>query len=861
MTYQSVITALVLFVSLLTTNINADEAVIENSKIKLTINSRGGRISSLTLKNVDLALKGQQSPWQGLAKERVFSGDKSSLLNNNFSLEKKSENTIIADNQADYHIHKKYTLLKGKAAIKVDVSVTDAPESVVFAIHNFLPGFSIKISKGYFYSLNGKVEQFKVPGDFFVNKKGSQWFMTKTDDVGIGIYFDSPKPDSLSSYLAGVATMEWKYAPISSNGKLNYSYTIYLFNPNDSQETPKFLQNIETAQQASATNEKGSTTKPVNKVAPLITETPMMHPKKSGYIFASNFEQIAYVATESPSMIHFKPINKSHHPDLFLALPKGIKFLDGFRNFRFVPQGEKTINGETFNVIRIVTAPSSSKYTFIWQAEPSLKESGKTKFKGYFWGEWADKKQKKQVLNIELVSIPQVTPFKKIPVWLCLPSDLTAMWPDYPALRKAGFNYLDIWTYIRQGNERNQWGEKAFLDTKKKCDAAGIKLITWFREWWWHDGRKDVDGAAIDIDGNKTDELCPSYRGKYFEEWLEQGRYLIDKGSYFHSTDPEMYRNGEKICFCPTCIMKFREFLAKKYPNLKYKSPIKFEKMPEKYKELHTAWNDFKASRYADFFREYREKMEQYMQSKGINAPFRMVAMTTYHRSWDGFYGYANYKESPVYLKTLEDPAKLSEVFDFLAPMAYMDVYANYQDYDMLLTWKDTISLQKIVDKKCSIAPMLCAGYPFVSAFDCDTSAVMLKNSILESFMGGGKGFSFWGECPVDAKDMQAIAEVVGMLSPYEKVILDGKPSNNIKAVSGNVFAKRIKSPHGSLVLISEYSKRAIVAKVQCPVTSTSKVINLKTGKQIATITPAKSNFSVELNKDRAVIFYIGAVD
>jgi hypothetical protein len=658
--------------------------------------------------------------------------------------------------------------------------------------------------------------------------------------------------------LSSVGTIEWQYAPVGTNGKMNYSYTIYLFNPNIGNSIPLFLKNINPAKQKATMTGKSSALKPVNKVAPLSTETPIMHPKKSGYIFVSNIEQVAYIATETPSMIHFKPINKSHQPDLVLALPKGIKFLGGFRGLKFAPQGEREIAGETFNIMRVISSPSSSKYTFIWQAKPFLNKSKKTKFKGYFWGEWADKKQPKQALNIELVTVPQITPFKKIPVWMSIPSDLTAIWPDMPAMRQCGFNYLDIWTYTRKGTERDQWGEKAYLTTKEKCNKAGIKLIVWIREWWWHQGKKDIDGAALDIDGNKTDQLCLSYRGKYYDELLEQGRYLIDNGSYFHSTDPELYRNGEKICFCQKCIGNFKKFLAKKNPKLKYNNPVKFERNPVKYKELHAAWNDFKAARFTAFFVEYREKMEKYMKSKGINEPFKMYALTTYHRSWDSFYGYKNYKESPVYIKTLEDPVLLAKVFDIIVPMAYMDVYANYEDYDMLLTWKDTISLRNIIGEKSSIAPMLCTGYPFFPGFDCDTSAEMLKDSILEAFSGGAKGFSFWGECPIDAKDMKVIAEVVGMLAPYENLILSGKPTDNIKAVSENVFVKRIESPQGSLVLVSEYSKRAIIAEIKCPVTKTSKVINLQTNKVIAAVTPENPVFKVKLDQERALMLYIG---
>ena len=838
----------------------AEEAVIDNSRIQVTIDSRGGRISSFILKSDkrDFAAKGTESLWQGLSKERVFINDKSSLINENFSLNKKTDSvSAVLKTSTALTVTKKYTLVDGKSAVKIDVSITGASPETVFAVHNFLPSFNVKRSKGYYWSADGKIEHIKKPGDINLTCKNAQWFMTKTDKTGICAYFINQTPDILLYYLSSVGTLEWKYAPVKGNGKLHFSYMIHIFNPKEQETIPDFLKENENIA-LSDDNIPLIKNVPVNSVPPLITEIPPLPPKKSGYAFVSNIEQIAYISPECPSMIHFLPINKSHKPDLFLALPKGINWLGGFRNFQFANQGERIINGQTFNITKIITFPSSSKYTFFWQAEAALVNTGKKNFTGYFWGEWGDEKQDSQLLNIELVNIPKVIPFKNIPVWMCLPSDLSSIWPDMTAMRNSGFNYMDVWTYTRKGAERSKWGEKILLDTKEKCDAAGIKLIAWIREWWWTNAKKDINGAALDINGKEVNQLCLSYRGKYYDELLEQGRYLIDKGFYFHSTDPEMYSKGDEICFCPLCIANFQKFLTRIYPDLTYKSPIEFEETPEKYNLLHSAWNDFKVSRYADFFGDYRKAMETYMKSKGITESFKMCIYSTYHRSWNGFYGYKNYKDSPIYIKTLEDPEKLAKVFDIIAPMTYMDIYANYNNYDMLLPWQDTISLQRIIGNKCSIAPLLSSGYPFIVAYDSDISAELLKYNILESFIGGAKGVGFWGVCPLDAKDMKVIAEVVKMLTPYEQVIIDGKPSDNISAISGNVFVKRIESMHGSLALISEYSERVITAEIKCSVKESSEVIDLETQKVIATITPENSVFKVKLDKNRAVMFYIG---
>ena len=123
---------------------------------------------------------------------------------------------------------------------------------------------------------------------------------------------------------------------------------------------------------------------------------------------------------------------------------------------------------------------------------------------------------------------------------------------------------------------------------------------------------------------------------------------------------------------------------------------------------------------------------------------------------------------------------------------------------------------------------------------------------------GGGKGFGFWGECPVDAADLKSVAQVVRMLGPYEDIILNGQADAEVRAVSGNAVVKRVRSKRGSLVLVSEYSRRPLSVKVECPVTERSCVVDLSTGRQIGEVTPGNPVFTMNLKQDRAVMLYVG---
>lgn len=608
---------------------------------------------------------------------------------------------------------------------------------------------------------------------------------------------------------------------------------------------------VQAAAQNQPTEEKG---KIVTTMPPLTTKRPYLPRKQSGYAFSSNIEQIAYVAPGVSTMIHFMPVNPSFKPRLFVALPSEIKLLNGFRDFTVTPIAPREIAGKTYEVYSMTSGPKESKYTFLWRGNDALKEG--QSLTGYFWGEWDGGVQEPQQLNIKVVEIPKTDGFKSIPVYLSMPNDFYSDCENLDSIKRSGINYIDIWTYLNK--DELDWGLPHFNKTNELAKKAGLRQVAWIREWWWDRAKKSEDGKATKLDGSKTDAmLCLSYRGQYYQELLEQGRMLIDNGYYFQSSDPEMYGAGLDICFCDKCKDGFKHYLAEKHNGLSYVDPVEIASKPKDYPELNRAWCAYKCQRYADFFGDYRKAMEGYMAEKGIKERFVFMVYSSYHRSFPSFEDYPDYRDSHSYLQTLEDPAAFIGVFDILAPMIYTDVYANYGDYDMQLPCRDTQVLRRISQDKLVLAPILCAGYPFVYAFGSDNNAEMLKYNMLEVLAGGGKGFGFWGECPFDANDAKSVAQVVSMLAPYEGIILNGKTDAPVKALSENAIVRRTAAGNYSLVYVSEYSRNKLNVRISCPVAVPSEVRNLSTGKVIGSISPENGEFVMELNDDRVVVLAI----
>ena len=591
----------------------------------------------------------------------------------------------------------------------------------------------------------------------------------------------------------------------------------------------------------------------VSTMEPLTTKRPYLPRKKSGYAFVSNIEKIAYIAYNTSSCIHFMPVNPRHKPVLFLALPENIQLEGVFRWINLQKQGKWQHDGRQFDLYCATPSNKASKYTFVWKLTEQL-PAGST-LDGYYWGKYAKGVQAPQKLNIKIVDIPEVGGFKKMPVYWSMPGDFFAMLPEFNSIKKSGINHIDIWAYMNP--EESAWGSGNLAAIAPKAARAKIKQIAWIQEWWWEKGQKS-DGSAIMADGSKnTSQLCPSYRGEWYQKLIESGKMIIDRGIYFHSTDPEMYSKGTDLCCCDLCNKNFRNFLKKHHPSLSFSNLKELAAKPGSNRLTYDAWRDFKTRQYAAFFGDYRKAMEKYMVQKALDPKdFRFMIYSSYHRSFPGMYQHKDYKESWTYNNGLEDPAHFTGIFDIIAPMSYTEVYANYKPYDMLTTWKDTIIQRKITQDRIPVAPILSAGYPYFYAFDCDINAEMLQYVISEAVAGGAKGFGFWGECPLDANDMRSVALMVKTLAPCENIILDGTPDDTI-AQAGNIMVKSIKSPHGVLILASEYSKEAKTAVITVKPGINGKVTDLQTGMVIAKVNNKNRKFTVKLDKQRAKFFAI----
>lgn len=590
---------------------------------------------------------------------------------------------------------------------------------------------------------------------------------------------------------------------------------------------------------------------PAQALVPAIPASlPALPSGERGFYFAGNTEDTAYVAATTTPVI-FSAVNfDSSNTTLVLDVPQGIEVLSGTRNFTVQGPVPVNRNGSTFDQYRLVPSGGASKFTFFWRSTSPVG----SQHTAYYYAEWPGDRQADQEMTIDVIDLPtnRARFSADVPVWVSYPSDFAEDWGLPEDYKLGGFNAIELWAYYETANA--YWGKPSMHSARDLFGGAGLDLIGWTREWWWNSARGQSAGQATLINGNKTNQLDLLYRGTYFEQWKAAGRELIDDGIYAHSVDPEIYRIGDQIDYSAPVKTAFQAYVQSEgITGLATTDPVTIFSNTSQYPQEARAFRKFKASLYTEFFRLYRADMEAHMASEGITEPFEFVLTSTYHRGFDSFFGYADYEESPTFIKTYEDPVDMATVFDVISPMSYTDLYTlGGTSYDMTMAWKDVYSMKQIVGST-PVMPLLSAGYSFLPGFDRDFTAEQLRYSIMESFAGGATGFGIWSETRLTAEDMNEVAHIVDKLVPYESLILDSSPFVS-EPVYGGAFVKGVQGPLGTLMLVSDYSDSVRNVVVASP--GTGQVKDVETGEVIATV-QANQLFGVDLDGRRARMLHI----
>ncbi|MDD4060196.1 MAG: hypothetical protein PHW08_05770 [Kiritimatiellae bacterium] len=847
--------------------------IIENADLRVSVSAAGAAITAIDARQSGRALFSAGLNREALALVKLPSSRQT--LNDLFTVERADtpgRQVLLARCKPTsgafqgFEIEKRIVLPDSGARIDVEVRLIAPKADLEPWVFNYLPVGARRQA----------VHWAEEPAGYAVSTAGGDVTLDAprgrglaiTDQRGLGLLAYPAQETPARYYLwkgAGETTMEWpmRREPGADAPVWTAVWTLLPFETS-SLETPELpteplLKPLAVAWRAAAAERlKQEASGPVGTIPPRLTEIPRLPSDQSGFLLVERAEAEASAFQGLPTPVAFGCINPRHKPALILELPADMRLHGGIRGLTFSDPEETVREGKPYKRHRITMAnPAQMWCRILWSSERVFE----TPENAYYWAEWGGgQKQPEQTFALRALPCPDVKPPERMPTYLSLPSDLAEAWLKSGAdPTRLGLNMIDIWPYTRGRSASGAQGVRRIMELARPLN---LNIGAWAGEWWWADARsRDPEGKSMDWGGRQGQQLCPTYRGRYFQELLDHGHFLIDLGIRRHVFDPEIYggpASVREVCYCARCREAFAAWSKTAHPGLPAADPRQFMQESSPNADLRAAWLEFRAMNYAAFFATYRQSMEAYLAEKHPeDRSFWMLVMNAYHRGRDSYHGHEDYRDSPLYVDSLEDPVMLAKSFEVFSPMIYPDIYANYGPYDMLLPWKDTLSLRKLVAPR-DVAPILTGGYPYSSAYDSDFPSSAMQAQILEAISGGARGFGIWGVCPTDAADLQAVAKAIAKLTPVESILMEAAPIESLRDVNGQTFVKGVASEQGAAVLVSDYSTLPKTARVRYDgLKGSMSVTDLASGKSLGTITPDSPEFTVELTDDRARLFQL----
>ena len=533
-----------------------------------------------------------------------------------------------------------------------------------------------------------------------------------------------------------------------------------------------------------------------------------------------------------------------------LELPEGVEVKGytpaGYGSLRYsypqmLPSQQILRNGDKYT--RYLIEGTTQKWAdffwpgnngFVWFLETTLKEGV---VKAYYHMEWEGGKQQPVEIPLRVIRIEKIGQPERLLVGVDPPQRCFNNWPRFlKSLQGVGVNLLDCRGLptgpIKAVRRKNREFRKRGLNLIYMTVMVNKKAYAQDKESWAEriDGRKAV---PVMREGYLPSDLspCPSYRGKAFQDFVEEGKKIIDRGTYWINFDDEI----GFTCFCEKCLSGFKSYLKENYSVLEYKDPHTFEKAPEEYPMYHEIFHDYGNWLYGKAILDYKKALQDYAKEKWQVAPEKITMVNC---------AVARHRAA-------------SYAFDYLNQMNYI----NYCSFFSPKIVGDDV--QKYVSEDAPFYPLLSPGltYEGMERNGLEPHSIM-KYQIWESLCAGAKGYALWAfSSGIDLLDMKYMADAMRVMNKVEDIIMDGKPTKRAKVLSKQGNVRTIECGDEAVVLVSDYSTYEDVpldVEIEYKVKKKVKVIDLESGEEIGQLGPAKDKLKIRLSRERARVLYIG---
>ena len=587
--------------------------------------------------------------------------------------------------------------------------------------------------------------------------------------------------------------------------------------------------------------------------------------------------QTLYLATDAPFYLAMNMQHSIAHPvkegphglilrkalpfDLYLELPQQIK-LTGFtfgdnwlRPGLVKPTVSKiTRNGEKMNLWKFempfIVRWKDNAFIFFYECNAPVNKN----LSGSYYFVQNGKEMPRHEMNFRTMKVGKLKKdFKRFLVDPGLLNVKTLTWwlPKNTArsFKRLGFNWVGITvakaknkTFYSGNNPKTDEDYYDLLIQDSKRPGGKLFYKTFItssgpNSWKWT--KTDPEPRAKDWFGKHPlnqynyPALCPSYRGKYFQEWVQR---LIESSAFakyritWLGLDLELWPPNvwKKICFCERCMKQFREYCIKHNKPEYASRKANTEVATGKDKEFVKFWQAFKQYQQSIMITDCAKQVEASVKGVPSTSPFDKFIVS----DWTS-------------------PGKLDEgTLDLHEVPLYNNPYNNYLKIRRLM---EKFNYRK--DIICSTTFGQTAGCP-----DFHVTAEEIKDNIYESAAFGMQGIAFYYYPSMEPRRLKNIIDALNVIQPLEDLVIEGKISKTISSDKPEYPLTRLVKGEESLIGVRSYNADGnITMKIKLDgLKKAVSIYECETGKKIAQITPQNPEFSYTAKKHCCRLLYAG---
>jgi len=448
---------------------------------------------------------------------------------------------------------------------------------------------------------------------------------------------------------------------------------------------------------------------------------------------------------------------------------------------------------------------------------------------------WENGEQEPQKLAIESV---RVEACKRIPRRLVAGLgfyglDVLSRWPDIHAnLKRVGLNALSF-------NDKDYSRIPEMRAAVLRAKELGMFMAANYSPTC-HQMPPDApaDSKAQAMDGFRSGFICPSYRGPLFEEEIARASSYGEAGASIIYWDAESWR-GREFCFCPRCLERFKDYLARNHPGVAPVSPKVFEQDLQKYPGYHDLWIAFRISMGTELFSLYKNEYLRRLKASGITGTGPEEILV------------GNYDVMPG--RVYHQFQRFDE--QYAAGAINICMPSLYFGGDAKRIGEGVRDVRRVLGHS-RIIPWICGG----DDEPRESLGLEQKYVLLELFLNGAMGFTTWPYVGWDAQDMKYVSQVMNLIVPIEDLIVDGVVMEALSTSDEKIHATGLRKEGEAALLISSYYSNElppVTLNLDFPVPA--KLFDVATGAELATVRAGANILAIPAYPEKARLLYIGA--